>query len=113
MKNSYNTNKGKGHPVRCRDWHGGRGGSFITVLRINLGSNGVDCQRHAPYVLTPGKSPGAQGHRTGLDVCVEEETSADRLFAVRNLFSLYLVRGTAVAQWLRCCATVGPRWHSG
>ena len=21
--------------------------------------------------------------------------------------------GTAVAQWLRCCATVGPRWHSG
>ena len=22
-------------------------------------------------------------------------------------------RGTAVAQWLRCCATVGPRWHSG
>jgi hypothetical protein len=87
MKNSYNTNKGKGHSVRCRDWHGGRVGSCITVLTINLVSNGVGCQRYAPYVLTPGKSPGAQGHRT----CVEEETSVCRLFAVINLFSFCLV----------------------
>jgi hypothetical protein len=90
MKNSYNTNKGKGHPVRCRDWHGGRSGICITVLRINLGSNGVGCQRHAPCFLTPGKSPGAQGHRIGLDVYVEE-TSLCRLFAVINLFNFYLV----------------------
>lgn len=69
----------------------GRGGSCITVLRINLGSNGVGCQRHAPYFLTPGKSPGAQGHRIGLDVYVGEETSICRLFAIINLFNFYLV----------------------
>jgi len=91
MKKNYNTNKGKGHPVRCRDWHGGRGGSCITVLRINLRSNGVGCQRHAPYVLTPGKSPHAQDHRTGLNVYVEEETSICRFFAVINLFNFCLV----------------------
>jgi len=91
MKNSCNTNKGKGHPVRCRDWYGGRCGSCINLLRINLVSNGVGCQRHAPYVLTPEKSPGAQVYTTGLDVSVEEETSICRLFAVINLFSFYLV----------------------
>jgi hypothetical protein len=79
MKNSSNTIRGKGHPVRCRDWYGRRGGSSINVLRINLGSNGVDCQRHASYVLTPEKFPGAHVHRTGLDVSVEEETSICRL----------------------------------